>query len=63
MVSPSFFVGSHVIFSLSLEHSKLQIVDLAGCENHKHEATEDGRHINRSLFFLGEATRDVSKTI
>merc|ERR1719253_2316529 len=34
--------------------SKLSIVDLAGCENHKFEATEDGRYINRSLFFLGE---------
>lgn len=52
-------LGSHVIFSLSFEahgaSSKLNIVDLAGCENHKHEASEDGRHINRSLFFLGEA--------
>lgn len=33
---------------------KLNIVDLAGCENHKHESSDDGRHINRSLFFLGE---------
>lgn len=33
---------------------KLSIVDLAGCENHKFESSEDGRYINRSLFFLGE---------
>lgn len=33
---------------------KVNIVDLAGCENHKFEPSEDGRYINRSLFFLGE---------
>merc|ERR1712046_106929 len=34
--------------------AKLSIVDLAGCENQKMEQSEDGRYINRSLFFLGE---------
>lgn len=34
--------------------AKVSIVDLAGCENHKFEPSEDGRYINRSLFFLGE---------
>mmetsp|Transcript_27727 Transcript_27727/g.52174 ORF Transcript_27727/g.52174 Transcript_27727/m.52174 type:complete len:1142 (+) Transcript_27727:67-3492(+) len=34
--------------------TKVSIVDLAGCENHKFEQSEDGRYINRSLFFLGE---------
>lgn len=38
----------------SHSYGKLNIVDLAGCENHKHESSDDGRHINRSLFFLGE---------
>ena len=62
---------SHVIFTLSFEvrgsievpkaRSKLNIVDLAGCENHKHEASEDGRHINRSLFFLGEVISKLCK--
>lgn len=63
---------SHVIFTLSFEargprmeaptgRSKLNIVDLAGCENHKHEASEDGRHINRSLFFLGEVISRLCK--
>eukprot|EP00746_Dinoflagellata_sp_MGD_P125961 gnl/MRDRNA2_/MRDRNA2_60884_c0_seq2.p1 gnl/MRDRNA2_/MRDRNA2_60884_c0~~gnl/MRDRNA2_/MRDRNA2_60884_c0_seq2.p1 ORF type:complete len:1337 (+),score=228.90 gnl/MRDRNA2_/MRDRNA2_60884_c0_seq2:71-4081(+) len=33
--------------------SKVNIVDLAGCENQKMEQSEDGRYINRSLFFLG----------
>lgn len=36
------------------QSAKLSIVDLAGCENHKFEQSEDGRYINRSLFFLGE---------
>jgi len=56
---------SHVLFTLTMETpsfaststrsaTKLSIVDLAGCENHKQESSEDGRHINRSLFFLGE---------
>eukprot|EP00435_Cladocopium_sp_Y103_P026733 s820_g6.t1 len=62
---------SHVIFTLSFAargaievsqaRSKLNIVDLAGCENHKHEASEDGRHINRSLFFLGEVISKLCK--
>lgn len=61
---------SHVIFTLSFAargaievsaRSKLDIVDLAGCENHKHEASEDGRHINRSLFFLGEVISKLCK--
>lgn len=34
--------------------AKVSIVDLAGCENHKVDQSEDGRYINRSLFFLGE---------
>jgi len=63
---------SHVLFTLSFEEAspeaagvractKLNIVDLAGCENHKHEASEDGRHINRSLFFLGEVISRLCK--
>eukprot|EP00913_Durusdinium_trenchii_P013877 g13028.t1 len=51
---------SHVIFTLSFEargprmeaptgRSKLNIVDLAGCENHKHEASEDRRQHRKSM--------------
>lgn len=42
--------------------SKLSIVDLAGCENHKLEPSEDGRYINRSLFFLGEVISRLCST-
>lgn len=38
----------------TLPSTKVSIVDLAGCESHKFEQSEDGRYINRSLFFLGE---------
>lgn len=49
--------------SCSGQVSKLSVVDLAGCENHKYDPSEDGRYINRSLFFLGEVISRLCNSV